>query len=92
MPPCPALPLGTHLHQHRKTTISGEEAALHRSSMSSAEFTEIIVISCLRTESPTSPDLRNRPSQKVCLIIKKRKAELHWTLFSFLKFYCLKFV
>lgn len=55
----------------------------HQSSMS-AEFTEIIVISCHRTETPTSPDLRNRPSEKVCLVIKKRKAELLWTLFSFL--------
>lgn len=28
--PGPALPLGTHLHQRRKTATAGEEAARHR--------------------------------------------------------------
>uniref|UniRef100_H3D8H7 PPFIA binding protein 2a n=1 Tax=Tetraodon nigroviridis TaxID=99883 RepID=H3D8H7_TETNG len=56
---CPALPLDTRLHQHRRTVTS--------------EFTEIMVISCDRTETPTSPDLRNRPSEKSCLSDSKHQ-------------------
>lgn len=88
MLPRPLLPLHTRLHQHRKTTTSGEEAAGPRQITTLIGgfggdncllFVIIDVYLQDRNTDVTTPEQRN--FTEGIFLIRKRKPAFLWTLF-----------
>lgn len=93
--PCPALPLGTR--QHRKTVISGEEAARHRqiinvTKVDAVYWNKFDFMSQDRITNVTRPE-----KQTFTEGLSNNQDEKSWTTldtssFSFFKCYCVKVV